>query len=103
MNLAEKEKRIQLLQSKIKENRRLFKQKISKMKGGAILADWKKEWVEKYHSCLEEKQHALECMKSIKDYLEENLKTIRAKSEREYIRKQITKLEEELQEMKISK
>jgi len=103
MSFAEREIRIQLLKSKIKENRNLFKEKILKMKGGAILADWKKEWVEKYHSCLEEKQHALDCMKSIKDYLEENLKNNRAKFEREHLKKQIIKLEEELEEMEIYK
>ena len=99
MDLAKKEKKIQLLQSKIKDCNKLFKNKLLKMKKGPMYDKWKS----KYTACLQEKKEALEHMKRIMDYLDENLEIERVQFERENIKKQIEELHNELEEMKISK
>ena len=98
MELIEKEKKIRLLQSKIEENKKLFKDKLLKMKGGALYNKWKA----KYDENLNEKRDVLVNMKKILKSLDNYLKEDRVQFEREIIKEQIKKLQNELDKMEIS-
>ena len=98
MNLAQREQTIHLLQSNIKKNQRLLKNKLLSMKGGNLYEKWKI----KYDEGINQKELALEQMKKILDYLVEDMDLERVQFARENIKKQIDELEKEIDEMKIS-
>jgi len=99
MNLAEREQKIHLLRSNIRKNKRLLKKKLLNMKGGTVYDKWKA----KYDECLDQKKRALEQMKKILISLETDLDLDRVKFARTKIKKQMAELQEEIDEMKISK
>ena len=98
MNLAQREQTILLLQSNIKKNQRLLKNKLLNMKGGNLYEKWKT----KYDECINQRELALEQMRKLLVYLEKDMDLERVQFARENIKKQIDELEKEIDEMKIS-
>ena len=97
MNLGDKEKRINLIRSRLKANREEFKSKLMSMKGGSVYNKWKN----KIDKEKEEKERALQLMENLRKYLERS-GSARGVFEQENIKKKIRELKKEIEDMKLS-
>ena len=97
MELARREKKIQLLKAEVKQNKIELKQRL--MKGGNSAAYH--TILKSYESCLKTKSKALEHMHKLIVYLEQNSSTTRVQFAKQNIKQQIKEIIKELKQEQI--